>query len=119
MERVMAVQGRCRSFGDLKDQQLVFLLVRQLAQAQFMDADRRLSQRLWNEVAALNLDPERITRLLYGGIDPNDRSALERLDDNSPRVQGRVRQGWLGWGARGGGHRIAPPAAAPAHRPTG
>ena len=62
-------------------QALVLLLSQQLADAQIRRGDRRGSDRLWQEVAALDLDPERITALLYAGIDPDDRNALLALDE--------------------------------------
>ncbi|WP_411869495.1 hypothetical protein [Vulcanococcus limneticus] len=115
------------SFAERKEQQLVLLLVRQLAAAQQAPAATPLMERLWQEVAALEIDPERITALLYGGHDVTDRQVLQTLDDawrhcSVPRRQG---VGW--WPSRrrslrspaGGGHRSAPPAAAQARRAAG
>lgn len=115
------------SFAERKEQQLVLLLVRQLATAQQEPAAAALSARLWQEVAALEIDPERITALLYGGHDVMDREVLQELDDawrrrNAPRRRG---VGW--WPGRrrglrpqaGGGHRSAPPAAPRARRAAG
>jgi len=122
-----ALAGTCQAtgtpadFAALKERQLVFLLVRQLAEAQFRRADRQRSQQLWQEVAALELDPERITALLYSGVDLEDRQALEELE--AAWSQPLRPQGWLrGLGRRfsrqgnGAWPRNAPPAAAPAHR---
>ena len=64
----------------LKERQLVFNLVRQLAQAQFVLADRQHSEALWQEAAAMNLDPDRIIRLLYGCHDYEDVQAMEAID---------------------------------------
>ena len=69
------------TFAECKEQQLVFLLVRQLAAAQFELANPQMTRRLWDEVNALEIDPARITALLYGGQDVNDREALRPLDD--------------------------------------
>lgn len=115
------------SFAERKEQQLVLLLVRQLAAAQQEPAAAALGERLWQEVAALEIDPERITALLYGGHDVNDREVLQALDDawrrrNAPRRRGA---GW--WPGRrsglrsqaGGGHRSAPPAVPRARRAAG
>lgn len=108
------------SFAECKEQQLVFLLVRQLATAQFELANAAVTQRLWNEVNALEIDPERITQLLYGGQDVNDREALRPLDDawrahHPPRRQRR----WFTRPATVAGPRSARPAGLRAHRPVG
>ncbi|MEY3736218.1 MAG: hypothetical protein RLZZ11_1331 [Cyanobacteriota bacterium] len=68
-------------FTARKQQALVLLLVQQLADAQIRRADQAGSERLWQEVAALEIDPERITALLYSGLDANDREALRREDE--------------------------------------
>lgn len=49
-----------------KEQQLVFLLVRQLADAQMHRGSAERCRRLWQEAAALELDPERITWCCMG-----------------------------------------------------
>lgn len=122
-------------FAALKERQLVFLLARQLAEAQFRRADRPASERLWQEVAALGIDPERITALLYGTDDLHDPIAMERIDRPFRMVPARAAAGRLplgrspaGWfgrfgmsrslkaAPRGGGHRSAPPADPPARR---
>ena len=101
-----------------KEQQLVFLLVRQLAEVQGAAGALERSERLWQEVAALELDPERITWLLYGGQNLSDATQLEPLDQQftalcqQPRPHGRAR---FRLPHRGGGPRSAPRAAAPAH----
>jgi len=121
-----ALAGACQTtgtsadFAALKERQLVFLLVRQLAEAQFKRADRQRSQQLWREVAALELDPERITTLLYSGVDLDDRQALEELEaawSQPLRVKGWLRGLSRRFNRRGSGAwpRNAPPAAAPAH----
>ncbi len=112
--------GRMAAF---KEQQILLRLVQQLDQAQFRRADRELSRRLWEEVGLLNLDPERVIHLLYAGVDPQDRQALLELDNAWCAEQSRRPRGlwsaasWLR-GPRfmrrpSGGHRNAPPAAAP------
>ena len=109
-----------------KEQQLVFLLTRQLVDAQFVRADRERSQRLWQEAADLELDPERITALLYGVSDHDDRLEMEALDRRqlSPLTSGHPRLRFR-WGRRGpapaeqrrgAAPRNAPPAAPRAHR---
>lgn len=113
-------QGAAGSFSECKEQQLVFLLVRQLADAQLRRGDRALAERLWQEVAALEIDPERITQLLYGGQDVQDRDALRALDERWRLCQRPQRRGWFsrpgGWSAAAG-RRAAPPAAPRVHQP--
>lgn len=121
--------GRCAPFGGdfaaLKERQLVFLLARQLAEAQFVRADRRASDRLWQEVAALDIDPERITALLYGADDLEDTVCMERIDGASRQAAQAGGRGWLRrfgigqlrGGLRGGAHRSGAPADLQARRP--
>ena len=108
------------SFAECKEQQLVFLLVRQLAAAQFEMANSPMSQRLWEEVAALEIDPDRITALLYGGQDVSDREALRPLDD-SWRLHHppKTHQGWFRRPRFVAGRRSAGPAGLRAHQPVG
>lgn len=107
------------TYAQLKERQLVFLLVRQLAEAQIARADGPRSAGLWREVAALELDPERITALLYGGW-PHDDATLEPLDRTWRERPAAGRRRRPGWGLRlpGGGawRRGAAPAAPPARR---
>lgn len=113
------------SFGELKERQLVFLLARQLAEAQFVRGDRRASERLWQEVAALEIDPERIIALLYGAPDLEDGEAMERIDRDHRCSTAPRGLGWFGRLAgpevrsrsRGAWHRTAPRATPPARRP--
>ena len=112
------------SFGDLKERQLVFLLARQLAEAQFVRADRAATERLWQEVAALEIDPERIIALLYEAPDLGDSEAMERIDRDHRCSTAPRGLGWLGGLAgpevrprsRGAWHRTAPRATPPARR---
>lgn len=109
-----------------KEQQLVFLLTRQLVEAQIVQGDRTRSERLWQEVAALELDPERITALLYGVGDHDDPREMEAVDrrqlsqatsDHPPTWFSWRRRGWApAVQRRGAGLRGAPPAAPRAHR---
>lgn len=68
------------SFAEFKERQLVFALTRQLAEAQFVRGDRQRSERLWQEAAAEEMDPDRITALLYGVDDHADTTAMEATD---------------------------------------
>jgi hypothetical protein len=86
----------------LKERQLVFNLVRKLAQAQFVQADRQRSNALWQEVAALNFDPDRVIRLLYGCDDYDNVEAMEAIDrlwrQEARQRLGKIwrRPAWLG-----------------------
>lgn len=78
-----------------KQQALVVLLTQQLADAQFRRADHPATERLWQEVAALEIDSERVMALLYSGLDLEDRDALRLEDDRWLAAQGkRQRRGW-------------------------
>lgn len=68
------------SLDEFKERQLVFALTRQLAQAQFARGDRQRAERLWQEAAAEEMDPDRIIALLYGVNDHADTAALDELD---------------------------------------
>ena len=112
----------------LKQRQILVTLVGQLAEAQFRSADPRHSDDLWQEAARLDLDPERITHLLYAGLDTDDRPGLLELDRTWMEAQPAPAWGaWraTAWLRRGqafrtarpsGAHRSAPRAAAPVHR---
>jgi hypothetical protein len=109
-----------------KDLQVLFLLVRQLAEAQFARADRTRTERLWQEVGALGFDPDLVVALLYGGHDPAEPGVLEDLEASlrlrsakaGPAATRRPGGFRLGWGLNrrrsAGAHRSAPRAATPA-----
>jgi len=107
-----------------KEQQLVFLLTRQLVDAQFVRADRERSRRLWQEVAALELDPDRITALMYSVSDHDDPLEMEAVDREQRELVSSHQPFWISWRRltpattrrRGGGLRNAPPAGLRAHR---
>jgi len=80
------------SFSAFKERQLVFALTRQLAEAQFVQADRRRSERLWQEAAAEEMDPERIVALLYGVEDHGDEEQMEAVDRPYREEQRRAEQ---------------------------
>ena len=107
------------TFAECKEQQLVFLLVRQLAAAQFELANPQMSQRLWDEVNALEIDPERITSLLYGGQDVNDREVLRPLDDQWRRHHPPRSHGWFRRPVVAGGRQSVRPTGLRAHQPVG
>jgi len=69
------------AFSARKQQALVLLLAQQLINTQFRRADRPGSERLWQEAAALEIDPERIMHLMYSGLEGSDRPALMAEDD--------------------------------------
>ena len=87
---------RSDSFATRKEQALVILLAQQLADAQIGRADAQASQALWDEVAELNIDPDRIIHLLYGGEEVSDRTALKERDDSwlSAQQGSPQQRGW-------------------------
>ncbi|MFN9644379.1 MAG: hypothetical protein ACK6BG_04490 [Cyanobacteriota bacterium] len=110
-------------FAELKQRQLVFLLTRQLAEAQFARADQVRTHRLWQEVADLDLDPDRIIHLLYGVGDHADNMEMEAADQGWCAGLTPPRRRWWAPGpgrlmGKGGGvwPRSAPPAATPGCR---
>ncbi len=68
------------SLDEFKERQLLFALTRQLAEAQFVRGDRQRSERLWQEAAAVDMDPERIIALLYRVDDHADTAAMDQVD---------------------------------------
>ncbi len=110
-------EGPALSFAALKQRQLVFLLTRQLVEAQFVRADQARTQRLWQEAAALDLDPDRIIHLLYGVADHADSAEMESVDRRWRPGAPPQQRGWWASGlgrlmGKGGGvwHQSAPPA---------
>ena len=110
------------SFAEIKQRQLLFLLVRQLADAQFVKADHPLTERLWQEAAALELNPDRLIHLLYGVADPSDLNEMQAVDQTYSQRIAPDRRGWWAprWGRlrgrrAGAWHQSAPPAGSPAH----
>ena len=63
-------------FQTLKERHLLALLVHQLAHSQFDQANQQLTHRLWEEVACLELDPDRVIHLLHSGEDVDNDTAL-------------------------------------------
>lgn len=115
------MQRTAPSFSDLKERQLLFVLARQLAEAQFRQADQTRTQQLWQEAAALDLDPDRLIHVLYGVADHSDLQEMEQVDRCYQPMGRPHQQHWwtpaLGrFTRRGGGawHRSAPRAGSPA-----
>lgn len=92
--------GGSAAFTASKEQALILLLVQQLAEAQFVRADQAASERLWQEVAVLQLDIERLTHLLYCGLDLGDRQGL-RAEDNAWLARRPVNAMARRWGMGG------------------
>ena len=114
-------RGDGLSFSARKQRQLLFLLTRQLAEAQFVQADLSRTHRLWQEAAALELDPDRIIALLYGVADHADIQEMEAADGCYLQSMAATRRSW--WAPtlsnlkrRGGGawHQSAPSTGSPA-----
>ena len=58
----------------------VFSLARELINAQFNLAKDELSRKLWNEVAALKIDPQRIINLMYRCCSNDDNQSMLEAD---------------------------------------
>ena len=86
------------AFTARKQQALTLLLTRQLMDAQFVRADAAGSDRLWQEVADLEIDADRILHLLYCGLDGSDRQAM--ADADSAWIQSQARPQPRGWSLR-------------------
>jgi len=87
------------AFTARKQQALTLLLTRQLMDAQFVRADAAGSDRLWQEVADLEINPDRVLHLLYCGLDGSDRQAMSDEDDVWIQAQAAA-QPARGWGLR-------------------
>ena len=70
-----------RVFIETKNQEKVFSLTRELINAQFQLCDDELTNRIWEEVANLNIDPERIINLMYKCNSDDD--FMSMVDKNS------------------------------------
>ena len=70
-ESLIELRYQPKVFEEAKDQEKVYSLTRELINAQFQLCDDALTNRLWEEVANLNIDPERIINLMYK-CDSND-----------------------------------------------
>jgi hypothetical protein len=105
----------------VKQQQILVTLVQQLAEAQFRRGDQPRSQRLWQELAQLELEPERATHLLYAGVDLGNRQALLELDSRwcAEQAAAAARRwqapAWLR-GSRRRGRGLSPQRPSGAHR---
>ena len=90
-----------------KEQQLVMRLCKDIARAQFVFANPKRSKRLWDEAAALEIEPDRLLHLLYGGVDLDDPADLIAADERYlNQRQGYRRSPWVS--------RIFPTQAPPA-----
>jgi hypothetical protein len=110
------------SFSARKQCQLLYLITRQLAETQFVLADQARTKRLWQEAAALELDPDRIIHLLYGVANHADLQEMESVDRPYRQSMAARRRSWwtpslvaLTRKAGAAWHRTAPPASSPAH----
>ena len=83
-KKLMLPTSLCRSSSasqQRKEQQLVMRLCQDIAQAQFVFANPKRSRRLWDEAAALEIEPDRLLNLLYGGVDLDDSADLIAADE--------------------------------------
>ena len=67
-------------FKERKDLEKVYSLTRELVNAQFLLCDDELTNRLWEEVGNLNIDPERIINLMYKCYSHDDFTAMIDTD---------------------------------------
>ena len=79
-EGLIELNYQPRVFKETKDQEKVYSLTRELINAQFQLCDDELTNRLWEEVANLNIDPERIINLMYKYDSHNDFTAMIDAD---------------------------------------
>ena len=63
-----------------KDRDLIFSLARQLVHAQFQLADEPLANRLWHDVTAHGIDPDRIINLMYRCHDHRSYESMLKAD---------------------------------------
>ena len=79
-----------------KEQQLVMRLCKDIARAQFVFANPKRSKRLWDEAAALEIEPDRLLHLLYGGVDLDDPADVIAADERYlSQRQGYRRSPWV------------------------
>ena len=79
-----------------KEQQLVMRLCKDIARAQFVFANPKRSKRLWDEAAALEIEPDRLLHLLYGGVDLDNPADLIAADERYlSQRQGYRRSPWV------------------------
>ena len=79
-----------------KEQQLVMRLCKDIARAQFVFANPKRSKRLWDEAAALEIEPDRLLHLLYGGVDLDDPADVIAADEHYlSQRQGYRRSPWV------------------------
>ena len=79
-ENLVELSYQPRVFKGTKDQEKVYALTRELVNAQFQLCDDELTNRLWEEVANLNIDPERIINLMYKCYSHDDFTAMIDTD---------------------------------------
>ena len=79
-EGLIELSYQPRVFKKAKDQKKVYLLTRELINAQFQLCDDELTNRLWEEVANLNIDPQRIINLMYKYDSHDDFTAMIDAD---------------------------------------
>ncbi len=60
----------------------IFSLARELIDAQLNCGNDELSRKLWNEVAALKIDPKRIINLIYSCYSHEDNQSMLEADLN-------------------------------------
>tara|TARA_Y100001968_G_scaffold117815_1_gene107286 strand:- start:490 stop:783 length:294 start_codon:yes stop_codon:yes gene_type:complete len=70
----------------INDRQTVFLLVRQLVQAQLDRTDEELTRRLWKDVADRKIDLDRVINLMYSCKLHEDDNEMTKVDESYQRT---------------------------------
>ena len=63
------------------DRQVVFQLVRELVQAQFVLSDGELTKRLWQDVADREIELDRVINLMYTCCFHEDDNEMTKVDE--------------------------------------
>ena len=79
-EGLVELSYQPRVLKETKDQEKICSLTRELINAQFQLCDDELTNRLWEEVANLNIDPERIINLMYKCYSHDDFTSMIETD---------------------------------------
>ncbi len=82
-EGLIELSYQPRVFKATKDDEKVYSLTRELINAQFQLCDDELTNRLWEEIVNLNIDPERIINLMYKCDSHDDFTAMVDKDSKS------------------------------------
>ena len=74
--RLLSKESKIRN-----DRQVVFQLVRELVQAQFVIGDEELTRRLWQDVSDRQIDIDRVINLMYTCSCHEDDDEMTEVDE--------------------------------------